>query len=66
MSNPQPPNRLDFGPDLFVTGDVIQVRVKYQDRISRNFSTCDQNADRCELKAGSGCAQWVTWTGSFL
>jgi hypothetical protein len=66
VSNPQPPNRLDFGPDLFVTGDVIQVRVKYQDRISRNFSTCDQNADRCELKAGSGCAQWVTWTGSFL
>ena len=64
VSNPQPPNRLDFGPDLLVTGDVIQVRVKYQDRISRNFSTCDQNADRCELKAG--CAQWVTWTGSFL
>ncbi len=57
-------NRLDFGPDLFVIGDVIQVRVKYQDRVSRSFSTCDQNADRCELKPG--CAQWVTWTISFL
>jgi hypothetical protein len=57
-------NRLDFGPNLFVIGDVIQVRVKYQDRVSRSFSTCDENADRCELQPG--CAQWVTWTVSFL
>ena len=64
VSNPQNSNRLDFGADLFVTGDVIQVRAKYQDRKTRDFSTCDQNASRCELTPG--CAQWVTWTVSFL
>jgi hypothetical protein len=57
-------NRLDFGPNAFVIGDVVQVRVEYQDRVSRNFSSCDSNADRCELVAG--CAQWATWTVSFL
>jgi hypothetical protein len=57
-------NRLDFGANLFVIGDVIQVRVKYQDRVSRSLGTCDENADRCELQPG--CAQWVTWTVSFL
>lgn len=57
-------NRMDFVPGVFVIGDVIQIRVEYQDRVSRNLSSCDPNADRCELLPG--CAQWVTWTVSFL
>jgi hypothetical protein len=58
------PSRMDFGPGAFVTGDVFQIRVEYQDRVSRSFSSCDPNADRCELI--TGCAQWVTWTVNFL
>ena len=57
-------NRWDFGPGVFVIGDVIQIRVEYQDRVGRNLISCDPNADRCELVAG--CAQWVTWTVYFL
>ena len=64
LSNPYQSNQLDFGKGVFVTGDVIQIRVEYQDRVSRSFSSCDQDADRCELVAG--CAQWVTWTVDFL
>jgi hypothetical protein len=64
LSNPYSSNQLDFGPDAFSTGDEVQVRVEYQDRINRSFSTCDQNALRCELVPG--CAQWVTWTVQFL
>ena len=64
LSNPYSSNQLDFGPDAFSTGDEVQVRVEYQDRINRSFSTCDQNAVRCELVPG--CAQWVTWTVQFL
>ena len=56
--------RLDLGPNAFVIGDVIQIRVEYQDRVNRNYSSCDPNADRCELV--TGCAQWVTWTVYFL
>ena len=63
---PYQSNQLDFGQDVFVTGDEIQVRVEYQDRVSRDFSSCDQNADRCELVPGSGCYQWVTWTVDFI
>jgi len=65
LSNPYNSNRLDFGPDVFAIGDLIQIRVQYQDRINRSLSACDQNADRCELNH-DGCAQWVTWTVSFL
>jgi hypothetical protein len=57
-------NRMDFGPGAFVIGDVLQIRVEYQDRVGRNLSSCDLNADRCELV--TGCAQWVTWTVYFL
>ena len=57
-------NRMDFGPGAFVIGDVLQIRVEYQDRVGRNLSSCDLNADRCELI--TGCAQWVTWTVYFL
>ena len=64
LSNPYQSNQLDFGKGVFVTGDVIQIRVEYQDRINRSFSSCDQNAQRCELVPG--CAQWVTWTVQFL
>jgi len=64
LSNPYSSNQLDFGPGAFSTGDVVQVRVEYQDRVSRSFSSCDPNAELCELVPG--CAQWVTWTVQFL
>ncbi|GEM_PF-2232432 len=57
-------NRMDFVPGSFVIGDVVQIRVEYHDRVNRNLTSCDPNADRCELVAG--CAQWVTWTVYFL
>ena len=60
LSNPYQSNQVDFGKGVFVSGDIIQIRVEYQDRINRSLSSCDQGADRCELVPG--CAQWVTWT----
>jgi hypothetical protein len=57
-------NRMDFGAGAFVIGDVLQIRVEYQDRVNRNLSSCAPNVDRCELV--TGCAQWVTWTVYFL
>jgi hypothetical protein len=55
-------NRLAVGSALLVqaVGDVIQIRVEYQDSKGHSLGSCDQNADRCELIPG--CAQWVTWT----
>jgi REJ domain len=55
-------NRLAVGPALLAqaVGDVIQIRVEYQDSRGHSLSSCDQDADRCELIPG--CAQWVTWT----
>jgi hypothetical protein len=64
MRNLYNSNRMDFGPGSFVIGDVVQIRVEYQDRVGRSLSSCDANADRCELVPG--CAQWVTWTVYFL
>ncbi len=64
MQNLYNSNRMDFGPGSFVIGDVVQIRVEYHDRVGRDLSSCDPNADRCELVPG--CAQWVTWTVSFL
>jgi hypothetical protein len=55
---------MDFGAGAFVIGDVLQIRVEYQDRVNRNLSSCAPNVDRCELV--TGCAQWVTWTVYFL
>ena len=59
-------NRLAVGPTLLAqaVGDVIQIRVEYQDSKGHSLTSCDQNADRCELKLG--CAQWVTWTVTVL
>ena len=64
MRNLYNSNRMDFGSGSFVIGDVVQIRVEYHDRVGRSLSSCDPNADRCELVAG--CAQWVTWTVYFL
>ncbi len=61
---PQVSNRLDVNADFFATGDLIQIRVAYQDRVSRPLSSCDQDAETCDLVPG--CAQWVTWTVQFL
>jgi hypothetical protein len=59
-------NRLSVGPELFATAldlnEDLQIRVEYQDSVGHSLSSCDQNADRCELVPRSGCAQWVTWT----
>jgi hypothetical protein len=64
MRNLYNSNRMDFGSGSFVIGDVVQIRVEYHDRVGRSLSSCDPNADRCELVPG--CAQWVTWTVYFL
>jgi hypothetical protein len=57
-------NRLAVGPALLAQAindiGVIQIRVEYQDSKGHSLSSCDPNADRCELIPG--CAQWITWT----
>jgi hypothetical protein len=68
------PNRLvsttmpsiSFAPDTFRPGDEVEVRLDVLDRVmDRDFRACEGKLD-CELEAGSGCRQRVSWKVSFL
>lgn len=49
-----------FPKGTFRPGTIVQVRVEYHDRVTRDLAGCDREAERCEL--APRCAQWVTWT----
>ncbi len=60
---PYAPNTVVIAPGVkgISAGATIQVRVMYNDRITRDFSKCwKDSADLCELS--TGCAQGLTWT----
>lgn len=74
VGSTEPPNRLvsttmpaiSFAPDTFRPGEEVDVRLDVLDRVvDRDFRACDGKAE-CELDAGSGCRQRVTWRVSFL
>jgi hypothetical protein len=54
--------------DGFKPGDVVEVRVRYEDRIDKvqprpdYASRCPDTESACELEPASGCYHWVTWT----
>ena len=49
----------------FRTGDLVEVRLDYQDRVDRVDTHCPMEGP-CETPAGSGCWQRVTWTVDIL
>jgi hypothetical protein len=57
---------LSFAPETFRPGEEIEVRVDVFDRVpERDFRSCEGKPE-CELEAGSGCKQRVSWRVSFL
>ncbi len=58
-----------FRGKTFRTGDLVQLRAEYQDRVrpERDLESCrSHDVGRCESKPASGCYQWVTWTVQYL
>lgn len=63
-------NRLDFGERKLSVSDQWQIRVEYQDR-QGSLAKCGSDVVSCALDHECGdsdckCAQWITWTVTFL
>jgi hypothetical protein len=57
---------ISFGPGTYRPGEEVDIRLDVFDRVlDRDFGACVGKAD-CELEAGSGCRQRVSWRVSFL
>lgn len=53
-------NTIDFYPDAFTPGDIVELRVEIFDR-NHTAITCAENLATCSVIAQPGCIQRQTW-----